>query len=111
MEYIEGKITPSGKKGGYIILSSDNRTKAKKIFGDFIGKEKKKLDIATNEGVWGTITFGKEGKSNHQILIYSDYFRTLEVGDVIYLQVKDENTVLITDTEPSSDISEMVPKT
>jgi hypothetical protein len=102
MEYIEGKITSSGKKRGYIILSNKDRTKAKIFFRDFIGQND--LSLATNEGVLETISFRKETR-DHRIYIYSKFFRTLQVDDVIYLQVKDENTILITNTEPNSNLS------
>lgn len=93
MEYIEVKITKIlGKEKGFIIVSRWELIKAKEIFKDFIGKEG--LKIETDKGVSSFLLFFGNIKDD-KLYLRSPLFKTLPIG-WIYLQVKDENTLLIT---------------
>jgi len=96
MEYIEHKIDSWNKEYGQIRISGPDNTKAQEIFKDFFGKT---FDLETFKGNFKGVNFN----TNEPSLRFScmSFFKNLDEGNIIYMYVKDNNTILITDKEPN----------
>jgi DNA polymerase III epsilon subunit-like protein len=94
-KYIKKEILPSEVNFKLLSISGEKNKEAREVFKDFLGG--KKFTLETHKGIFQNAYFNE----NTLRLMCHDFFKEIKVGDVIYLQVKDANTILITDKEPS----------
>ena len=106
MNYIKKKIASWEVKYGQIGVSGKDNILARELFKNFFGKT---FTLETFKGTYRDINFNEKTQSTSLRLSCSSFFKQLKPDDTIYLQVKNEDTVLITSKEPS--ISDTVTST
>jgi len=99
MDFIEKKIAPWEIKYGQVAISGADNIKARELFKDFFGKS---FELETFKGNFSDIHFNEKTSKTSLRFCCNGFFKKLNINDVIYLTIKDENTVLITDKEPNN---------
>jgi|GEM_PF-2930330 len=99
MECIEKKIAPWEIKHGQIALSGANNIKAREMFKAFFGKT---FNLETFKGIFTNIHFNEKSSEASVRFCCSGFFKNLTINDIIYISVKNNNTILISDKEPDN---------
>ena len=100
--YIKKKIVSWEVKYGQIMFSGEDNIKARDIFKDFFGKS---FTLETFAGNYDNVNFlDKLSKYNLRISC-SRFFKNLHTADEFYFSIKDENTILVTKDEPTTNKS------
>jgi hypothetical protein len=102
MEYIEKKMASWEINYGQIAISGADNIKARELFNDFFGKS---FELETFNGNFTNIHFNEKSSKTSLRLCCNSFFRNLKIDDVIYISVKDENTILITNKEEKNIVS------
>lgn len=95
MEYIEKKIAFWEIKYGQIAIPSKNQEIAKKIFKSYL---KIYFNLETFKGNFRNRNFLDKG--NRLRLACMPFFSKLNVGDIIYIQPLNKNTIKISNKKP-----------
>lgn len=97
MKYIKKKVASWEVKYGQIGISGQNNVIARDLFKSFFGRTFK---LETFKGTYKEVNFNEKSLATSLRLSCSEFFKQLKADDIIYLQIKDDNTVQILDHEP-----------
>ena len=97
MNYVKKKIASWEIKYGQIGISGKDNILARELFRNFFGKT---FVLETFKGTYRDINFNEKTQSTSLRLSCSSFFKQLKPDDIIYLQVKNEDTVLVSSKEP-----------
>jgi hypothetical protein len=89
-------------KYGQILLSGENNISARDIFKDYFGKL---FTLNTFKGTYKNVNFlDKLSKANVR-LCCSQFIKQLKTDDIIYISIENEDTLKISQNEPTSILS------
>lgn len=99
MNYIKKKVASWEVKHGQIGISGKDNIIARELFKDFFGRT---FVLETYKGSFKDINFNEKSLSTSLRLSCSSFFKQLKPNDILYLQIKDADTIQITNKEPKS---------
>jgi hypothetical protein len=99
MTYIKKKIASWEVKYGQIGISGKDNVLARELFKNFFGKT---FTLETFKGTYNDVNFNEKSLSTSLRLSCSEFFKKLKADDIVYLQVKNDDTVQILDKEPNT---------
>ena len=98
MKYIKKKIAFWEVKHGQIGISGKDNVLARELFKDFFGRTFK---LETFKGIFNDVNFNEKSLSTSLRLSCSAFFKKLSPNDVVYLKIKDTDTIQIVKEEPT----------
>ena len=99
MEYIERKIAPWEIKYGQIAIPVKDYKIAKKLFNNYFNIT---FNLETFKGNFRNRNFLDKG--NRLRLACTPFFSKLNVGDIIYIQPLNQNTIKISKEKPTGKV-------
>jgi hypothetical protein len=97
MEYIKKKIASWEVKYGQIGLSGKDNILARELFKNYFGKT---FTLSTFKGDFSDVNFNEKTLSSAVRLSCRGFFKQLAPNDIIYLIPKEDNLVIISNSEP-----------
>lgn len=108
MTYIKKRIASWEVKYGQIGISGKDNVIARDLFKNFFGRT---YTLETFKGIYHDVNFNEKSLSTSLRLSCSEFFKQLNAEDIVYIQVKDDDTIQILDKEPNAIITTEQPKT